>query len=161
MRCDTASTSPSLCEMKITARPARGERADGREQAVGLGRRQHRRRLVEDQDAGVAVERLQDLDPLPLADGEARDLDVEVDGEAGLAHHRLDLPPRRAGAAVEAEDRLGAEHDVVEAGEVLGEREMLVDHADAGGERRMRRTRRQRRERAVGPATVTSPASAT
>ena len=36
--------------------------------SVGLLRRQHGRRLVEDQDVGAAVERLQDLDPLLLPD---------------------------------------------------------------------------------------------
>ena len=150
MRCETASTSPSLWEMKITARPLAASERTVREQAIRLGRGQHRGRLVEDQDAGVAVERLEDLDALALADREPRDLDVEIDGEAGIAHHRLDLPARRAGAAAEAEDRLGAEHDVLEPGEVLGQREVLVDHADAGSERGMGRARRQRDQPAFG-----------
>ena len=38
-----------------------------------LGRRQHRRRLVEDEDLRAAVERLEDLDALRLADGEIGD----------------------------------------------------------------------------------------
>jgi hypothetical protein len=149
--CD-GEDSPSLCEMKITARPPARRATVGI--AVGLGRREHRRRLVEDEDAGVAVERLEDLDALALAHRQARHLDVEVDREPGLAHHRLDLPPRGAGSPVETEDRLGAEHDVLEAGKVLREREMLVDHA-GGGAACERRPGQQRGHRS--PATTTRP----
>ena len=43
------------------------------EQLVDLLRHEHRRRLVEDEDAGAAVEHLEDLDPLPVADAEVLD----------------------------------------------------------------------------------------
>ena len=52
------------------------------EQLVDLLRHEHRRRLVEDQDAGAAVEHLEDLDPLPVADAEVVDERVGVDVEA-------------------------------------------------------------------------------
>ena len=52
------------------------------EERIGFGRRQHRRRLVEDQHARVAVERLQDLDALALADRQRRDDRAGIDGEA-------------------------------------------------------------------------------
>ena len=39
--------------------------------------------------------------------------------------------------AVEEAAALGAEHDVLEHGEILDQHEMLVDHADAGGDRRL------------------------
>ena len=44
------------------------QRADDLEELVRLLRRQHGGRLVEDQDLGAAIERLQDLDALLLAD---------------------------------------------------------------------------------------------
>ena len=53
-----------------------------REQLVDLVRHEHRGRLVEDQDAGAAVEHLEDLDPLLLADAEVGDQLVGIDVEA-------------------------------------------------------------------------------
>ena len=50
-----------------------GELAQRREQLVDLLRHEHRGRLVEDQDAGAAVEHLEDLDPLAIADAEVAD----------------------------------------------------------------------------------------
>ncbi len=64
----SSSTSWSLWVMKMIDLPSRLERAQDREQLVRLLRRQHGRRLVEDEDVGAAVERLQDLDALLLAD---------------------------------------------------------------------------------------------
>ena len=43
------------------------------EQLVDLLRHEHRGGLVEDQDAGAAVEHLEDLDPLAIADAEVGD----------------------------------------------------------------------------------------
>ena len=50
--------------------PRVAQLAQHREQLDDLRRRQHRRRLVEDQHLGVAVERLQDLDALLRADAD-------------------------------------------------------------------------------------------
>ena len=52
------------------------------EQLVDLLRHQHGGRLVEDEDAGAAVEHLEDLDALPVADAEVLDQLVGVDVEA-------------------------------------------------------------------------------
>ena len=49
------------------------ELAQVAEQLVDLLRHQHRGRLVQDQDAGAAVEHLEDLHPLPVADAEVLD----------------------------------------------------------------------------------------
>ena len=57
------------------------QRAQDPEELERFLRRQHRRRLVEDQDLGAPVERLQDLDPLLLADADVLDARVRVDGE--------------------------------------------------------------------------------
>ena len=45
--------------------------AQHREQLLALGRREHARRLVEDDDLGLPPQALDDLDPLALAGGEA------------------------------------------------------------------------------------------
>ena len=68
IRSAISSTSFSLWLMKITDVPCPVRLADDLEQLVRLLRGQHGGRLVEDQHLGAAVERLQDLDPLLLAD---------------------------------------------------------------------------------------------
>ncbi len=68
MRSAISSTSFSLWLMKMIDIPSRVERSEDREELARLLRREHGGRLVEDQDVGPAVERLQDLDPLLLAD---------------------------------------------------------------------------------------------
>ena len=89
--------------MKMIDRPSRDQRAQRREQRLGLLRREHRGRLVEDQDARVAVERLQDLDALALADREIADARVGVDGQAeALARLAQLARAPRAGARTAA-----------------------------------------------------------
>ena len=71
-----------------------GEPPQDREDLLGLLRRQDRGRLVEHEDTGVAVERLEDLDPLLPADRQLADLDVRVDLEAEPLAELDDPPPR-------------------------------------------------------------------
>ena len=59
-----------------------GEAAEDGEDLLRLLRRQDGGRLVEDEDPGLAVERLEDLDALLPADRQRADLDVRVDLEA-------------------------------------------------------------------------------
>ena len=98
-RSETAFTSCSLCEMKMIVRPSSAITRSVSNSDVGLLRRQHRRRLVEDQDPRLAVERLQDLDALLLAERELPDARARVDGDpvalAELGDAALD---RAAGA---------------------------------------------------------------
>ena len=61
---------------------------------VGLGGRQHAGRLVEDQDVGAAVERLEDLDPLLQPDRQLADDRVGIDLEPVVALEPLQLGPR-------------------------------------------------------------------
>ena len=68
--------------MKMTDMPSRVSVAQDLEQLGRLLRRQHRRRLVEDQDVGAAVERLQDLDALLLADGDVSTRASRVDARS-------------------------------------------------------------------------------
>ena len=78
MRSAISSTSLSLCVMKMTDMPSFVSERRIPNSSRRLLRREHRRRLVEDQDVGAAVERLQDLDALLLADA-----DVLARGHAG------------------------------------------------------------------------------
>ena len=87
--------------------------------------------LVEDEDAGIAVERLEDLDPLLLTDGQSVDPGVGIEVEAELLAERLDLA---TGRLLVDEDRIRhrllAEDDVLGDGQHRDEHEVLVDHAD-------------------------------
>ena len=71
-----------------------GEAAQDREDLLGLLGRQDRGRLVEDEDPRIAIERLEDLDPLLPADRQRADLGVGIDLEAE-ALAELDDPPAR------------------------------------------------------------------
>ena len=116
------------------------QRAQHRPQLLHLGRRQHRGRLVEDEDPRAAIERLQDLDALRLADRQLGDQRVAAARRARCAA----LSSRTARSARGAVERrpareLAAEHDVLGDGERGHEHEVLVHHADAGGDRVARR----------------------
>ena len=126
-----------------------GERLQCLEELLGLRRGEDGGRLVEDEDAGIPEQRLQDFHPLFLADGQAVDAPVQIDGQAALLHQRVEPPARLGGGPGEAEDRLGSEHDIVEGGEVFRQREMLVDHTDPGLQRGLGRAGRQRSQRPV------------
>ena len=62
--------------------PGVAELAQVGEERVHLLRHQHRGRLVEDDHLRAAVEHLEDLDPLPLADPEVLDQLVGIQLEA-------------------------------------------------------------------------------
>ena len=143
--------------------PASRQPRQGREQPLGLLRRQHGGRLVEDQHAHVAVERLRGSRPAAARRprGWPRRRPAAPRGRrSAISSTSL----RRAAPTVAppAPERLGAQHDIVEHRQVGGQGEVLVHHADA---RRQRRVRRARRQRSAAPrrasATRTRPASAT
>ena len=136
-RSATAVTSCSLCEMKMTVRPSAAIERRVTNSALGLLWREHRRRLVEDQDARLSVERLEDLHPLLLADRELPDSRARLDGDpvalAELGYALLDRA--RVEQERPAEVAMIAEHDVLGHGERLDEPEVLVHHPDPGVER--------------------------
>ena len=114
-------------------RPGVLELPDDAEQVVGLGRGEHRGRLVEDQHGGVPDQRLDDLDPLLDADRQVLHQRVRVDREpvalGQLAHVAAGLAPvEQAGRA----GFLHAEGDVLRDREHGHEHEVLVHHSDAG-----------------------------
>ena len=112
------------------------EAAHDAHQLVDLLRRQHRRRLVEDQDLRVAGEGLDDLDPLLHTDRDVLDEGIRIDPQLVALRELAHLTT--SGLAVEHPEAPGpfvTEHDVLGDGENRHQHEVLVDHADPCGER--------------------------
>ncbi len=144
------------------------ELPDDPEQVLGLGRGQHRGRLVEDQHGRLPDQCLDDLDPLLDADRQVLHQGVRVDLQAvavgELAHVLARLAPvEQAGGA----GLLDAEGHVLRDGEHGHEHEVLVHHADAGRDGvlgrveldRLRRRARSRPRRAAAARTGRSSGS--
>ncbi len=105
---------------------------------VSLGR-EHRRRLVQDQDLDASVQRLQDLDALLLTDGEV--LDRRASGSTLEPVLRPRARATVCSRVVDVEDgaALLAQDDVLGDGERVDQHEVLVDHADPERDRVARR----------------------
>ena len=103
------------------------------EQLLDLLRHEHRRRFVEDEDLGAAVQHLDDLDTLAFADLERLDQLVGVDVEPVVARRPRGCAPWHWRSRERAAWQVGsdAEHDVLEHGQVLGQHEVLMHHADS------------------------------
>jgi hypothetical protein len=101
------------------------------EERVDLLGHQDRGGLVEDQDPGAAVEDLEDLHPLAVGDAEVLHEHVGAHPEAVRVGELADPGP---GLAADAVQLLAAEDHVLQHGEVVGEHEVLVHHADAAGD---------------------------
>ena len=112
-------------------RAARDQRAQHGEQLVDLLRGEHRGGLVEDQHARLAIERLEDLDALLLADAELLDRGVRVDDQAVARRQLAHALARRREIELRVLARLRAEHDVLDDGHHRDQHEVLVHHADA------------------------------
>ena len=69
--------------------------AQDREELLHFLRRQHGRRLVENQQLGLPVERLQQLDALLLADGKVFDHCIGIDRELEFLRQRANARGRR------------------------------------------------------------------
>ena len=118
---------------------ARREAADHLEQLLGLLRREHCGRLVEDEDVRLAIERLQDLDALLLADGDVLDLRRRVDGQSVAVRDLLDAALGLVDVEHDpAPGRLLGEDDVLGHRHHGDEHEVLVHHPHAGPDRRAR-----------------------
>ena len=113
-------------------RVARGaELPEKREEILGLSRRQHRSRFIEDQYAGAPVKGLENFNLLLHSHGKLVDPRKRVDFETVFLPERIDLRrcgiPRKRSAVV----RRKAEHDVLPDGMHGNKREVLMNHADA------------------------------
>ena len=106
---------------------------------MGLLRRQDGGRLIEDEDLGAAVKRLQDLDSLLHADRDGLDARIGADGEPKLLRELRDTLLCRADVQEGPVVRLGGEDDVLGHRHHRDEHEVLVHHPDAELDRLSRR----------------------
>ena len=135
MRSAISSTSFSLWVMKMIDFPSAWRlrmipnsscASCGVRTAVGSSRM----RIV-----GAAIERLQDLDALLLADGDVVHERAWIDREAELLRELLHAPLRPTLVEEDPVVRLDAEHDVLGHRHHRDEHEVLVHHPDAGLDR--------------------------
>ena len=113
-------------------RPAAvAQRAEDAEQVVRLARGQHAGGFVEDENVRAAVERLEDLHPLPHPHRERADDRVRVRLQPVFAPQPFERAPRPRQRPPQEEAALDAQDDVLQHGETVHQHEMLVDHADS------------------------------
>ena len=115
------------------------------EQAGDLGRRERRRRLVHDDEAGVDRQRPGDLDHLLVGDREIAHQPARVHLQAEPVERALGLAHRRRPVDEAAAPRFAADHHVLGDAERRDEVEFLVDGDDALRLRLVRRRKRHRR----------------
>ena len=119
-----------------------GELAQRGEQLIDLVRHEHRGGFVEYEDLHAAIQHLQDLDPLACAYAELVDGGIRIDSQTVPTP---DLENALAGPVdVDAPllPGLVTEDDVLDDGQVAGQHEVLMHHADAGGDGVARRLER-------------------
>ena len=109
----------------------RGQIAHGVQEALDLGALQARRRLVQQQVASVAVGGDRHLEQLPGGDRVVPQPPVDVDVQAEGRRELSRLPAHPVLVEHAAAQTLVAEERVLGHGEVLQERELLVDGGDA------------------------------
>ena len=126
------------------------ERLDDLEELLRLLRREHGGRLVEDEDLGAAVERLQDLDALLLADRDRSRPARRVERRGRTAARARARAARRRRCRGRAARRLGREHDVLGDRHDRDEHEVLVHHPDPEVDRVARRADRRPACRSAG-----------
>ena len=97
------------------------------EQLVGLLRRQHRCRLVHDQQRRVLQQAADDLDALLLADRQIVDAGMRVDADAVFGRHSA----HPLGKIGDRFARRQGQRDVLGHGQRLEQGKMLENHADA------------------------------
>ena len=126
-------------------RSAGAKPADELEEPLHLGVAERRGRLVENEDARLVAHRLRDLDHLPQVEREARDWSVDVDVRDTQTRERLARErPRACAREKPSPQREVAQDDVVHHRQLRHEREFLVDDADPGVPRRLRRLEDER-----------------
>ena len=140
---DLDSTSPSLCEMKMIARPSALSRRITPIRPSIFGRGEDRGRLVEHEQIGAAHQRLHDLDALALTERQILDDAAGIEPEpvaCGSAAVMRSATPLRSSQNPAVAER---QHDVVGDRHGVHQREVLVDHADAGARAPRAASRRQ------------------
>ena len=97
------------------------------EQLVGLLRRQHRSRLVEDDQLRCLQQAADDLDALALADRKVADQRIRIERQAVAVGQRLGLCRNRGDRRVVIQRK----RNVLRRRQRVEQRKMLEDHADA------------------------------
>ena len=115
-----------------------GHFTERKEQLLHLLRRQHGRRLVQNQDVCIAVQHLQDFYPLLLADRQLPRQRAGINLDAIALGKRL--YPRLQFFLVDDLDMVVAQNDVFCHVKRLYQLKMLIDHADSVLERILRCT---------------------
>ena len=111
------------------------ERAQHAPQLLNFRRREHRRRLVEDENARAAHERLQNLDALLLANAQLAHELAHVHPKAAALCGGRDLALGSRHVDREPARRLAAEDHVLGDREGWYEHEVLMHHPDARADR--------------------------
>ena len=119
--------------------------ADDLVESRRLGRREARRRLVEDDQVRLARERAQDLHLLLLRQRQVPHDRVRSQVEAGLLDQPVEPFPERPTVDEAGASRLDAEEHVLGHGQPRDERDLLGDERDPADERLARGAERHRR----------------
>ena len=104
-------------------------------QLVHFGWREHGGRLVENQNARAAIERLEDFHALRLTNSEIADALLHRNRQAGTVHKRLHLALCLRAVELSVARDLGTERDVLGHRQRWHEHEVLVHHAHARADR--------------------------
>ena len=115
--------------------PLRPQSAQNPEQVIGLLRREHAGRLVQDQNPCAAVERLQDLHSLLRTHGQRVHPRIGIDQQTVSLAEPCQLGPGLAGSPRQQRTVFRPQHDVLEHGQSLDQHEMLVHHVHAKPQR--------------------------
>src|SRR5205814_5949717 len=106
---------------------------------LDLLRRQHGRRLVENEQICVTIKSLEQLDTLLLSDREILDERARVDLEFQFVRKRLDTAIGLFEIDVQRRTGLGTENDILSNRHRVDQHKMLMHHANAERDR-IRRT---------------------
>ena len=100
-------------------------------QALRLVGREHGGGLIQNQNSRAPVQRLQNLNPLALADRQAAHARIGLHRESKARSYRQQLRAGLRTARERLPQRLAAHHHVVQHGQIVSQGEVLVHHADA------------------------------
>ena len=101
------------------------------EQAAGFLRRQHRRRLVQDQNIGLTIEGFDNLDALLNADRQIGDQRIGVDIKSVLLRQLENFAPGAVAPQEGTGNAFVSQHHVFSHGQHINQLKVLMHHADA------------------------------
>jgi len=116
------------------AEALRRHRAQRRKQPVDLARRQHRRRLIKDQELRAAKQRLDDFQPLLFANRQRRHRQIGIQRQPMLFAD-VGQPGKSTGAIDAAGFAGNSDEQVFQHRQAWRQMKMLMHHADTGSQR--------------------------